>query len=522
MQWDGVFKFFQNLCPNVPSGVLRTRLTGAGFERMLQLVLEILAKGVQFKVDDNFTTISLFGYSFEFDALFSINWSELRTLLLFLQSSMASISSTAGPKRWTQLHADDVVKLLQIVSQLRDVSCTLLADYITLGRGHRFTLGTVRALFTAPTKLNKLKLLRQLASLDKATTEALNALRESGRISGGDPELLKWLANHNVSNYLTALTALLSVHTHSSTADRPCSTPIAFEHDRIVVSPLLAFSAADFLKVPKAWRDILLYDDRFLRLAADADRDLLLPRATTVWLRTCCSDTNAIRYRETMGLLRELFEHHASTSTPTMLAFALDYALGFENMVTVSQVYYSILSAWKQLTAVTPAAAAPLNIRTMQARFLQLMADADSFGMSRYHRSPTRDELDLHADDSIVRLAREEIQNLADVPADQDCTIPFGPIERAACWLGMIPALRNPAGRRRILRRVATLVKSGSGRVLQSTDENHQYRQTIDIRRLMFVNHGDKVIVEVKIPGDGYVYVSLHLCGQTICATGAT
>ncbi|XP_035899805.1 uncharacterized protein LOC118506571 [Anopheles stephensi] len=516
MQRNGVRTFFRKLCPNVPDGVLRTKLTGVWFERLLPLVMDYLMQGVQFEVDDSFATISLHGYRLQFDALFNVNWSQLLTLLRFLQSSTASIS--AGQKRWTQHGVEDVVELLQFVGKLRDVACAMLADYVTLGHGHRFTLGTVRA-FLATAHLNKLELLKQMAALDPKATQALNELRERpAGIDGGDPELFRWLATHTAATgYEAALRALLSVAAHRSS----CSGPIAFDRERIVVSPLFAFSAEAFLAVPDCWRSILLHDERFLRLCYDADeRKLLQPRAAAVWLRTCCSD--AIHYRDTVELLRQLFERADATGT---LPAALEYALGFEGTVSVPHVYYSILSAWKQSTG---RRFAPFDKRTMH-HFRRLMTDAEALGLVAFHRTPVRDDelAELRHDDSaLVRFVAGAglRQLLGHVPADaSNCTIPFGPAERAACWLGMIPALRNPDGRQRIRQTLLALVTSGSGRVLQPVADSEQYGgRTMDIRRLMFVRNADTIILEAQIREDGYIHFSFYLCGSTICASGAT
>ncbi|XP_050079108.1 uncharacterized protein LOC126565948 [Anopheles maculipalpis] len=512
MQWNGVFNFFKNLCANVPIGVLRTQLKQPWFDGMLKFVVDFLSNGIQFTVDDSFTTITVFGYQLQFDTLFKINWSQLRTLLVFLQSFTTNIGAAADSvkqKRWTQTHVDDVQKLLLLVGQLGDVCCKMLADYITLGHGHRFTLGTVRTFLTAD-KLNKTKLLRTLASLNSTATDALNEMRESGHIKGGDPKLLQWLAQHKASSYGTALGALLAVGAKTP-AEKLKSCPITFDDEqRIVVSPLLAFSAQDFLAVPESRRDILLGDERFLRLCYDADKQLLLPRATRVWLHTCGSDTDAIHYLETVGLLKQLFERAGG---PVSLAVALDYALDFEATPVVPQVYYSILSSWAQLIV---AQSAPLSKRTMQSRFVQLMADAKSLGMARYISAPVPEKLDVHDNDSMIRLAREMIQKQAVVAGDTDCMIPFGPIERAACWLGLSPAMRGLAVRQRFLQLAVVVVTEGSGRALELPAENVQSTQTVNMRRLMFSNNGYKVIVEVKIPGDDNVYVSFYLVSNTI------
>uniref|UniRef100_A0A182VR17 DUF4781 domain-containing protein n=1 Tax=Anopheles minimus TaxID=112268 RepID=A0A182VR17_9DIPT len=500
MQCNGVYQFFKNLCPNVPLDILRARIDSPMFAHFLRLVMEFLGNNVQFKVDDNFAKIDLYGYKLQFDLLFKINWPQLKALLLFLQSSTATLINFRAQTSWTQLNVDDAVQFMELVSRIPGLFCKL-AEYITLGHGHRFTIGTVRLFLTAK-QLNRTELLKQLSLLSGEETNKLNELRESGRITGGDLELFNWLGHYG-SSYRTALLALIAVADAQTSLPCEKSHSINFDNGRIIVSPLLGFMAKDFLNVPVRFRTILLGDESFLRLCCD-DEKRQLAGASDVWMRTIASDT-AIHQLETVGLLGQLFERvgPSSTGSPTLTA-ALDYALGFENP-TVPQVYYSIVAAWKQFTV-------PLDKGAQQARFLQLMKDAKSLGMVRELSVPGNGDAATN-DEDIIALARTAL--LADI---KKWSIPFGPVERAACWLQFLPILRNKVGRARLSQTIASLASNGTGSVLKSDDRCAQYREIVDKRMVMFVRNKDKMLVEVVFPcaGCDRFRISLYMCGSTI------
>ncbi|XP_053667631.1 uncharacterized protein LOC128717980 [Anopheles marshallii] len=505
LQYAGVFKFFKKLCPNVPLDTLRLRLEGTAFDGFLKLVMDYLKDNVNFTVDDSFITIRLFGYELEFDMLFKIDWQILKSLLLFLQTTKSKLTNVTGKaKSWTQVELNDAVTLFQTVSEIPKYICTV-NDFITLGHGHRFNMATVSTFLTAK-HLERVSLLRQLASMTSKQAEALNKLRESGRISGGDRELFKWLANHKPPSYGTALLALISVTETQRAMPAEHSNPIQFAHQRIIVSSLLSFYAADFLNLPEGARPILLGDERFLSLCYNANQQLL-PRANNTWMRTCCSEV-AIQHLETVGLLQQLFERVSTTSagSPTP-ASALDYALDFEN-TTVPQVYYSIVSAWKHFTV-------PLDKRTLQTRFLLLLKDVQSLGMAQYYNFPMpEDEQFATNDEKVIEFTRAALLKRADLQ-HTPCLIPFGPVERAACWLGLLPALRSEANRQFLLQTLTSLVSNGTGTVLRLNDPCK--------RMVMFATVKDKVIVELLIPSAGRtdLRVSFYMCGNSICTIGA-
>ncbi|XP_052903492.1 uncharacterized protein LOC128310811 [Anopheles moucheti] len=500
LQHAGVYNFFKKLCPNVSLDTLRLRLEGTAFDNFLNLVMRYLKDKENFTVDNKFIKIKLFGYELEFDMMFKIDWQKLKSLLLFLETSKSAITNACSKaKSWTQDELNDAVKLLQMVSKIPKYTCTL-SDYITLGSGHRFTMASLHAFLTAQ-KLERNSLLRQLASMTPEQTEMLNKLRESDRISGGDRELFKWLGNHSSSNYCNALFALISVAQTQQATTSEHSNTIQFTHQRIIVSSLLSFDAEDFLKVPEEARTILLGDERFLRLCYNANQQLL-PRANNTWMRTCCS-IDAIQHLETVELLRKLFErvNTTSASSPT-LASALDYALDFEN-TTVSQVYYSIVSAWKHFTV-------PLDKPTLKTRFLSLLTDA--IGTAQYYNFPMPEDKHFATNDeeviTFIRAAWLK-RTAADMP------IPFGPVERAAFWLGLLPALRNETSRKCLYQTFTSLIANGTGTALCLDDP---YK-----RMVKFATAKDMVIVEMIIPtaADTDLRVSLYMCGNNICSIWA-
>uniref|UniRef100_A0A182JP85 DUF4781 domain-containing protein n=1 Tax=Anopheles christyi TaxID=43041 RepID=A0A182JP85_9DIPT len=515
LQQAGVVKFFRETCPNVSFEVLRKKLEGSSLEYYLLLVGEYLGKNVSFSVDDNFTTIKLFGYEMKFDMMFNINWEQLKMLLLFLQTSKGTINNT-----WRKASApltpdmlNDVMQLLHLVGSLKDIPCTL-ADYITLGQGHRFSFATLRIFISLAVKLDRLELLKQLAALSTADTERLTVLRESGGIEGGDLALFNWLGCHSPGDYCTALTALIELATYRP---RKKAVPFKFENRRILISSLLGVEAKQFLEVPRDLRDILLQDERFLKLCNDAGKQLL-PRANLAWIRTCSNGIDTICQLETIGLLKELFA--ASANPPLKLTDALNYALDIENS-TVPQVYYSILAVWKQFTIV------PLTKQTFRSRFQMLLEEAQTLEMVRYYTFyPEQDKkVGVMDDQTLIKKVRTMLPILeSDTEGNvgTDCSIPFGTPERAACWLGFMPELRHARGRKRTYQALIALLANGTGTVLvQGEQAAQQYVKVPEKKMLMFCSGNNRVVIEVLVPQDpqnGYWRASFYLCGNTFCA----
>uniref|UniRef100_A0A182N612 DUF4781 domain-containing protein n=1 Tax=Anopheles dirus TaxID=7168 RepID=A0A182N612_9DIPT len=143
MQKNGVLKFFRELCPNALYETMRAKVCGPLFGNFLRFVVDYLQKGVEFKVDDGFTTITLFGHEFKFEMLFAVNWELMQSLLLVVQRSGHTIGQLFMGLRdsepFTQDMLNDVLELLGLISRLGDISCTL-ADYIIIGPGHHYTL----------------------------------------------------------------------------------------------------------------------------------------------------------------------------------------------------------------------------------------------------------------------------------------------------------------------------------------------------------------------------------------------
>uniref|UniRef100_A0A6E8WA55 DUF4781 domain-containing protein n=1 Tax=Anopheles coluzzii TaxID=1518534 RepID=A0A6E8WA55_ANOCL len=510
MQLDGVVKFFCTTCPNLAYDLVRVKIRGTQAERYLQLVVDVLEKQVSFTVDDNFTTIKLFGYTLQFDTMFSIDWEHLKMVLLFLQSSRSEIGNMCRSvgQPLTQDTLADVVRLLQLVKSLPDIACAV-TNCITLGRGHRFSFATVRALMSGAEGLNRTELLKQLAAFDHDRTAALNELRESGCIEGGDQALFRWLGCHQPADYNDALAALEQLAKLGVGS-------LKFEHTRIVVSALCAFEAKPFLAVPLHLRALLLRDERFLALCNGANPELL-PRANRAWIRTVTAGDDTLRQLETIELLKELFACATDTHPPLTLADALDYALGFEDG-TVPQVYYRVLALWKQCATVSSPPKA-----TCKARFLRLLEEVHLLHMDRYFAfNPKRGADGPLGDEAELIGEVRKMLPTAEAAGSGTSTLCFGPPERAACWLELIPALRNDWSHSRIYQALSALLTYGTAVVLEQRDktleqQQQQYVELAGKKMLMFARGDSRVVIEVLLPAEndnGMHRASFYLCGS--------
>uniref|UniRef100_A0A182Q8B1 DUF4781 domain-containing protein n=1 Tax=Anopheles farauti TaxID=69004 RepID=A0A182Q8B1_9DIPT len=516
IQREGVVKFFTGLFPYVVRDKLKAMVNGSGFANLLQLVVQFLQQGIEFRVDDHFTTITLFGYKLKFQKLLAINWELMQSLLLQMQNAVGVVGKLCMEMRtsekWSPSMLSDVMELLVLVNSLKDIPCTL-ADYIIIGKGYRYTIATVRAFFTTD-KLARIDLLRALNSLTEPETKQLNDLRlEPGRLEGDDESLFSWLANHDSGQYTTALKALAAVAAATATTEPEKGQPtrIKLVNRCIGIGSLRLYLPAEILKVPEGLRTELFQHERFQRLCHQVNVQLL-ERANSVWLKTWANtQAGPTRALETISLLEQLFKRFPNRAG---LARALNYALQFDN-ATVELVYYVILFTWNDTTNDHH-----LKQQTMQSRFGELVQQAHALRMARYISCPPSTE-DGGSEHAIIALARTALP--VEHEDDEVHSIPFGSAERAACWLHLMPALRNATTRAQIKSVLRNLLQHGSATVMQRSDPTVQQLPTA-ARMVLFVLAENKIVVEMLPPGkpgDGCWLLSFYLCGSSIGSAAA-
>uniref|UniRef100_A0A8W7P1C7 DUF4781 domain-containing protein n=1 Tax=Anopheles coluzzii TaxID=1518534 RepID=A0A8W7P1C7_ANOCL len=224
----------------------------------------------------------------------------------------------------------------------------------------------------------------------------------------------------------------------------------------------------------------------------------------------------ADRLLETIVLLKELFAGATDTHPPLTLADALDYALGFEDG-TVPQVYYRVLALWKQCATVSSPPKA-----TCKARFLRLLEEVHLLHMDRYFAfNPKRGADGPMGDEAELIGEVRKMLPTAEAAGSGTGTLCFGPPERAACWLELIPALRNDWSRSRIYQALSALLTYGTAVVLEQRDktleQQQQYVKLAGKKMLMFARGDSRVVIEVLLPAEndnGMHRASFYLCGS--------
>ncbi|XP_058062178.1 uncharacterized protein LOC131212358 [Anopheles bellator] len=531
LQATGVATFFLTTCRNVQPSVsdLKHKILPR-LDQWLNLrgILEDYAsKCVQFSLDEDFTTLTIFGHSFQCHTLIYIDTDLLRKLFGQLMMGAATVASMVGTvcNPQTILNNPSVIKdvvcaVTNLCKLLSTIKCTAveLGKTIRFGKGHQFTEQTLMIWWKLPDH-DRPSLLRALAELDKVQTPRLNELRSSGRVD--ESTFFNWLVK--TETYSASLQLLLKV------AELTGEEKIIFgDGNDIVINETLSIRVKDREVVHHRHSGTFLRDQRFLRLCKDVESTLenttLLDRARNAWVRTFHKDHLQL---ETIDLLCGLF----TETQPLTLAEALDHALDHEG-ATVGQVFYNILFICQTLNRAQE--------RTVQerpalaARFQQLLSDSIKIGMHGYTQltfdpqtsqegnlEHEGDETDATLHDKLIAMARGLMQQQQ--TAYSILKFPFGPPERAACWLHFVPALRNKEGRAQITQTFKDLLSNGTAKLLQQADGKIQ-RTSDGGCAIVFWRNYAKIIVELLPPSYDHHHRgrdwrgSIYLCNRRATA----
>uniref|UniRef100_A0AAG5CYW9 DUF4781 domain-containing protein n=1 Tax=Anopheles atroparvus TaxID=41427 RepID=A0AAG5CYW9_ANOAO len=502
LQKNGLVQFFLNSCPGVARALLEAKIDG-WFGKMLDLVFGYLqSEAVEFTVDKDFTTIRLLGYELRFETLFQLNTDAMLSLLQYLRSYIAPIRKLGALAKGSFTHEVLValMELLKLVGQLQYVSYKL-DEYITIGRGFRFSFGTLLDWWNAPAH-DRISLLKAIASLNDSKTEQLNEIRSTRLGAGGDAALFCWLAQTG-NRHQSALRFLLE------TAALTGKQPIVFDRKHIVISSLLSLSVEEW-KIIHSYQQCLS-NTRFLQICKDAEDQQksrsevrLLERAKSAWIRTC-NDPTYHTQLETVSLLKKLFSH-SNISPPLTLGEALDYALSFED-ATVGKVYYTILFAWRVLVQEQRST---FDRAAMMARFYELMDDASKLQMNRCmilnHQNQETDH-----NKALINIARGATRC---IHYGENCKqmeeLYFDSKEKGACWLHLLPALRHKEGRDQFNSTLRYLLKKGDAKVLVNEDGGDGEGNRA--QHVMFYRGKMMVVLEMFHLPCGKWSASIHLC----------
>ncbi|XP_052869360.1 uncharacterized protein LOC128275027 [Anopheles cruzii] len=541
VQATGVAKFFQTICRNILSSVsdLKNKILPRldqclGLRKILE---DYISEGVQFSMDDDFTTLTIFGHTFEFHTLIYIDKDLLRQLFQQLMMGAATVATVVGTVCNTQTILNNpkvVMEVLTAVTNLCkllcDIKCTAveLGKTIRFGKGHQFTVQTLLIWWNLPTH-DRTLLLKALVDLDKEQTAQLNELRSSGRVD--DSTFLNWLVITGPVEYGHTLTYRASLELLLKISELTGEEKIIFgDGNDILINELLSIRVQDRNVLQcETWRsNTFLRDQRFLRLCKDLESTLenttLLDRARDAWIRTFRKDHLQL---ETIDLLCGLF----AETQPLTLAEALDHALDHEG-ATVGQVYYNILFSCQTLNRAQERTAEERP--ALAARFRQLLLDSTKIGMNGYSQLTFVPQTSQEADsenegvcsstdailhDELIAMARGLMQH---TPFSL-LKFPFGPAERAACWLQFVPALRNKEGRAQITQTLKDLLSNGTAKLLQQADGKIQ-RTSDGGCAIVFRRNYAKIIVELLPPSRDHHHRgrdwrgSIYLCNRSAMA----
>lgn len=501
MQKHGVEQFFATYCTNVARDTVRRKLD-SWFPGLLGLVGNFFPSlnDVKFSVDDQFTTLRLFGYELKFETLFRLDPSAMQKLLNYVASFVDPIRKICSPKNgaFTQEVLEGLMTLVTLVSKLKNVPYEL-DKYITIGKGHLFTFDTLLAWWNAPAH-SKLELLQALAELTKEETNRLNTIRSTRLGPDGDTTFFRWLVGgHSDSkcHYLRALRFLLDM------AERTAKKLIVFNGSYIVYNHLLSLCSSDWNAM--RMNNDEFFDARFLHFCKNVEDQqpgphklALLGRAKTAWINTF-SIVHKNRHLETLSLLEKMFNLSPAQQPPLTLVEALDYALNHE-LPTVGTVYYSVLFAWSVLAGEKHCG--PHDWSAIMARFCQLQCDASALKMDESMSLQVPYSLGTEADKEkqligIGRLAVPFIK-YGEKYTNTDILY-FGSRERGACWLHLLPGLRHKAGREQFNSTVRYLLKKGEAKVLRNERDGDggEDGKEEGTQRVMFYSGRNRIVLEL-------------------------
>ncbi|XP_058116949.1 uncharacterized protein LOC131289384 [Anopheles ziemanni] len=515
MQKHGVERFFLTYCTNLARDTIRSKLPN-WFPQLLDLAVNYFPslKDVKFSVDDQFITLRLFGYEFKFETLFKLQITAIRKLLNYVGSYFDPIKKICSLKNgvFTQEIIDGLITLMILVGKLNNVPCEL-GEYITIGKGHLLTFGTLLAWWNAPSH-NRLELLKALVELKKEETKQLNTIRSTRLGPDGDTIFFHWLINGHTDNsycYSRALRFLLDM------AQRTANKPIVFDGSRIVYNHLLSLDAHDWDHIRT--KDEVFFNAQFVQLCkriedqqTTAQKLVLLGRAKRAWINTFTLPHKS-QHLETLSLLEKMFTRSQAQKPPLTLAEALDYALNHESP-TVGTVYYSVLFAWSVLAKEKSSGAH--DWAAIMACFCQLQCDAAALKMDQTMSLQVSHSLQTEADMEkqlieIGRLAVKFIKYGEKYTNTED--LYFGSRERAACWLHLLPALRHKAGREQFNSTVRYLLKNGEAKVLLNEDDGDDTGKTEGTHHVMFYSGKNRIVLELIPTCSNYLWLaSIQLC----------
>uniref|UniRef100_A0A2M4AIL1 DUF4781 domain-containing protein n=1 Tax=Anopheles triannulatus TaxID=58253 RepID=A0A2M4AIL1_9DIPT len=519
---QGLVRFFQTTCANLkPAYAQLCTLIEPFVEPMMRFMVECTEKNISFTVDDDFATITIFGYQLPLPKLFSLDESlllelirQLRVGYMAAQQTAKSVAKCHGSKDLLSspsLPLDvvcSVVELCKVLSTLPNVAVKLAAA-IQFGKGHEFTRETLLAWWHAPAHA-RMPIVRALLALDRDQTEQLNQLRSSGRLK--DADLFRWMAASS-HPYIPPLLEVAN--------SMPNMTIVFDEKQRIVFHELLSLTVSEYNSVPSENRDVLLKDRRFLQLCRDGSTDetrSLLELGRQAWIRTC-----SVGYPqfETIDFLSALF---SGDRLPLTLAQALNYTLA-DSAATVASVYYGTLFACQVLNRTGRTAAGDEQLAPLRAQFAELVTQVQSkyrmAGFKRLRIPETASDGGLSVDE-VIALARTLLACPDENPTvsfrKQPPVVPFGPPERAALWLSFVPALRHPDGRQQILATITDLLANGEGLLIIDEKNDTVRRETDGAYMVVFYRGAAKIMLELIPNGYGDMRGSIYLCSTKATA----
>lgn len=464
-QIEGMYRFFKGCTDSFVGGA---STVGQGFlfsiksmfdgndeyvATGMRLIQTIVRDSFDVTVSDDFVTIRLFGFQFQMRNIISMTGTELDKFLYMIQGiakmfrdgfALLRTFCSDGPimratfKRAEEAGGDrahygkainELIELFMLVRRICDDFSILSDAQLSIGGGHRFTVGSAYNTFV---KRNGVSLLRALVEMNPGEVDRMNSLRVH---CGKDADIFDFIVHSSTdsSKMLPKIRFLLAVY-EICTEKSLRITDVGPTEQIVEVESLVRVGPELFQQstVPEYLIDPKLF--RICQPALSNHREFL----ATLWNNTCTGPKASDRAFEKLQVLEMAFQSYS----PTTIENVISYASGME-CPDFARFTYHVLFALKSMENLTremgldeTAANEVLfsDPAVLRSRFLELTMKAEELSLGGYC------SLDW---DSVAAEGAQLIEIIKGLASKAQ--LRFGAVENGALHLDMYPMLRFAA-----------------------------------------------------------------------------
>ncbi|XP_053692676.1 uncharacterized protein LOC128741122 [Sabethes cyaneus] len=357
----------------------------------LELLQIFVKQGIKFTVNDEFTEINIFGFSYKINMLISMENSELKKFIYMIQGIAASfkeafivLRSFCGDdnifqvvsKRANELGSNqadfgrainEMLQLFDVVRRSLDYFTGIAEAKIIIAGAYRFDLGTAYSVFIKIAGKKCFALINALKVLSQEEAAMMNKLRSQM----DELPLFKWIVA-NTDEHKTMLEKIRSLFeiTKICTEKSLRITNLNSDDGMVEIQYLVRFDIQTFNDTPAAYKPILV-DSKFLRMLRahmSNHREYL----QTLWNNTCRAVT-LDKHFEKLDELRDAFERNTSA-----VGNIVQYTKVM-NCTNLEQFFYHVKFALKKMEPLSQESVVPNVAITRGASFPDIMSLKSQF-----------------------------------------------------------------------------------------------------------------------------------------------